>query len=256
MTAHTIYIMIWLDTVKRILVLNVKVLSWSLAVVVAAQVGTWASGETTGFFAKGAALRVEGKPQEALEAFQQELVATPGQAETLVQMGATLEDLGKLQAAADCYRQALRRDPGHAAARRNLEQLEALRALNEAPKSPHPAREELLQRGLQAMENHDLDRAQDLFRLSRGILDQDPRPLFFTAIAAERRGLTRKAIDLYEQTVTAFPGFAPGWTNLVIALLLSGNRQDAVTRVLEARKAVPDDRGIRWLLDLTAARAR
>lgn len=220
------------------------------------QIGTWASGETAGFSAKGIALRAEGKPREALEAFQQALVASPRQAETLVQMGATLEDLGKLDTAANCYRKALKTYPGHAAARRNLEQLQALRALNEAPKSPSPVREDLLQRGVQAMEEHDLNRAMQLFRLSRGMLDQDPRPLFFSAIAAEHRGLTRRAIELYEQTVKAFPGFAPGWTNLVIALLLTGNRQDAVARVEEARKAVPDDRGIRWLSDLTAEGSR
>ena len=246
--------MIWLDTAKRIVVLNLKILSCSLVILVAAQVGTWAADETAGLFAKGIALRVDQKPREALEAFRQALAAAPGNLETLVQMGATLEDLGKTQEAAACYRRVLHVDPNHASARRNLQQLEASRVINEASKLPNPAGERFLMLGLQAMGAHDFDRALHLFRLSRGMLDHDPRPLFFSAIVAERSGVTRRAIDLYEQTVVAFPDFAPGWKNLVIALLRSGDRQGAIGRLKEARKAVPDDRGIRWLFDLTADR--
>lgn len=231
--------------------MKTKVLFCCFAVALASHTPLWAADEAASLLEKGTALRSEGKHKEALEAFQAVLMSSPSHVEALVQMGAILEDLGKLQEATKCYRSALKIQGSHAAARRNLEQLEAVRVLNDPPKTVSPAREALIELGLGAMEQRDPQRALGFFRVSRGVLDRDPRPLFYSAIALERQGHERHAISLYEETVTAFPDFAPAWTNLILALVRSSEPADAVTRSQEARKAVPDDRRIQWLAEFS-----
>ena len=243
--------MIWDDPDKRKPGLKTKVLFCCLAMALASHTTPWAADEAAALFEKGMALRSEGKHREALEAFQGVLLSSPSHVEALVQMGAILEDLGKLQEATKCYRSALKIKGSHAAARRNLEQLEAARVLNDPPKTVSPARESLIQLGLRAMEMHDPQRALGFFRVSRGVLDRDPRPLFYSAIALERQGKKHQAIALYEQTVTAFPDFAPAWTNLIVALVRSSEPAEAVTKSQDARRAVPDDRRIQWLAEFS-----
>ncbi|MBM3303220.1 MAG: tetratricopeptide repeat protein, partial [Deltaproteobacteria bacterium] len=193
-------------------------------------------------FAKGTDLRIEGKTKEAVEALKKAVSLMPGNADALVQLGAALEDVSKWEEAAHAYRRALELDPSNRAAQRNLEHIEASRALNEPPKLVNTAREALLQRGLHALEQGDADRALAVFRLCRGLLQNDPRPLFYSAVVMERHGKISDCIALYEQTIAAHPRFAPAWTNLLVVLLASGDREAAKKRAQDAIRALPDDR--------------
>lgn len=206
--------------------------------------------EAAQYLEKGTALRIEGKYREAVAAFQKAISHAPYCVDALIQMGAALEDRGNWREAMAAYRRALEVDPGNMAAQRNLEQLRASRIVSGPPRIANPTKESLIQEGLRALEHNDPDRALQIFRLCRGLLNRDPRPLFLSAISLERKGKIRNAIALYEQTVARFPSFAPAWTNLVIALYESGDHASAGKRAQEAVKALPDDRGLKFLVRL------
>jgi Flp pilus assembly protein TadD len=202
---------------------------------------------------QGKTLRMEGKKRRSVQAFAKALEHTPGHVECLVQMGAALEDQGKWRQAVKSYKRALQIDPTNLMAGRNLRQLLSSRAVNRPLKAPNPSREHLIQTGLQALDRGDLNRALEVFRLARGLMKDDPRPLLYSAAILERSGKVRHAIALYERTVKAFPAFVPARINLVIALLTSGDNGTALKRARESVIAIPDDRRLKYLARLCDA---
>ncbi len=198
-------------------------------------------------FAQGKALRVEGNKQKAVDVFAKVLERAPGHVESLVQMGAAYEDQKKWGDAILCYQRALNIDPNNPMAVRNLKQLQSSQVVNSTVKVANPASEHLIQLGLKAFRRGDLKRAFEVFRLCRGLLRDDPRPLLFTAVILERTGKTRHAISLYERTIEAFPKFAPARVNHVIALLASGDRKTALRRAQESLEVLPGDIRLNYL---------
>lgn len=201
-------------------------------------------------FKRGVALRSERRDGEAIEAFKKVLAASPDHVEGLVHMGASYEDLGDLKAAERAYRTALERAPNHAAARRNLEQLLVARDILATSPGPRASQELLINKGLSALERNEFDAALATFRLARGFSPDDPRPLFYTALAWERRGDPHRARAAYQQAVDAFPGYIPLRVNFVVFLVESGDRKAASREALAAMEAIPGDPRVRYLARL------
>jgi Flp pilus assembly protein TadD len=226
-----------------------------IVLVLASGVAAGAADDADKYFARGTTLRIEGKNGEAVEALKKVVSLLPGNTDALVQLGAAQEDNGKWEEAAHLYRRALELQPSNHAARRNLKHLEAFRALNEPFKSVKPSREALIQRGLLALEQGNIDRALAVFRLCKGLMQNDPRPLFYSAMAMEQQGRLKDSIAFYEEIIASYPGFAPAWTNLLVVLLAAGDLESAMKRGQEAMRAVPHDRRIRFLAELAASNA-
>lgn len=201
-------------------------------------------------YEKGVALRIEGKNAQALEAFRKVLADSPGYVRALVQMGAVLEDQGKWKEAAQAYRRALEVDPRDGSAIRNLAQLGSSRSMDTPIQAPNPSKEDLLRRGLQALESKDFDKASEIFRLSRGLFPNDPRPLFYSAFTLESRGKISAAIALYKRSVESFPDYIPARINLIVALISAGDRAKAGGQAQKALDIMPDNPRARYLAHL------
>ncbi len=204
--------------------------------------------------AQGKASRADGKKQKAIDAFQTVLDRAPEHVESLVQMGAAYEDLRQWRNAVRCYRRALKISPNNLVAARNLKQLRSSRVVNTPVEVPNSSGEHLIRRGLKAFQRGDLKGAFEVFRLCRGLLKDDPRPLLYSAIILERRGKVRSAIALYERTIEAFPEFAPARVNHVIALLVSGDRQTALRSAQASLEVLPGNVRLRYLARLCSNR--
>lgn len=216
-----------------------------------ALVGTVAAEQSAGMFRQGLEFRVGGKPAKAVEAFTAVLEKDPWNSEALVQMGASLEDLKKWNQAAEAYKKALVIDPANWVARRNQQQLMASRDMHKPLHAGNAAKERLMASGVEAVERGDYARAGEIFRLCRGLSRNDPKPLFYEGFCHERAGRIKEAAALYEQVVASHPGYAPGWVNLIIALLSTGDRDGAAGRLRTALRILPKDRRIRSLERLT-----
>lgn len=199
--------------------------------------------------------RMKGKNREALETLAKASERFPQRVEPWIQMGTVLEDQGKWRDAMKCYLRAFTMDPSNPRAARNLNQLKSSRAVNE-PLEANPAKEWFIQKGLRALDRGDFRRATEIFKLSRGLLWNDPRPLLYMAIAAERNGEIRRAIAMYEQTIEAFPDFAPARVNLVIALLVAGDRDTALKSAQESLAVLPGNRRLAYLSRLCKQRPK
>jgi tetratricopeptide (TPR) repeat protein len=212
------------------------------------------AGEELSDYAKGLALRSEGKSRQAVEAFDRTLSAEPDNVQALTQKGAALEDLGRWKQAIAAYKQALTIDPNSAFARRNLEQLLASRMVAGPRATRNPAGEELLANGLLALQRKDFARARDIFRLASGLLADDPRGSFFWALTAEEQGKPDEAAALYRQTVELFPQYGPARINLILTLLASGQIAEANREASAALAAFPERPGLRALQRLVRRR--
>ena len=201
-------------------------------------------------FEKGVALRIEGKNAQAVEAFKKVLADSPTHVRALVQMGAALEDQGKRKEAAKVYRRALEVDPGDDSAIRNLAQLASSRSMDTPIHAPNPSKEDLLRNGLQALESKDFDKASKIFRLSRGLFPNDPRPVFYSAITLEQQGKIAAAIALYERSVESFPDNISARINLIVALISAGDREKAGGQAQKALDVMPDNPRVRYLARL------
>ncbi|MBI5249983.1 MAG: tetratricopeptide repeat protein [Desulfomonile tiedjei] len=201
-------------------------------------------------FERGLGLRMEGKNAQAVAAFRKVHSDSPHYVRALVQMGATLEDLGKRREASNVYQQALTIDPKNASAARNLEQLRSAIMTESLTQTPNPAKEELIRSGFRALEAGDFKRALEVFRLSRGLFLNDPRPLFYSALTLERQGNFKGAIALYERTIESFPDYVPARINHVLNLLGTGDREGATKSCRKGVEIVPEDRRLRSLGDL------
>jgi tetratricopeptide (TPR) repeat protein len=201
-------------------------------------------------FQRGLALRMEGKNAQAVEAFGKVPVDSPEYVRALVQKGAALEDMGKKREASNTYERALRIDPRNASAARNLEQLYSAGMMEGAVQAPNPAKEELVRNGLRALASGDFGKALEVFRLSRGLLPGDPRPLFYSALTMERQGNLNAAISLYERTTESFPDHIPARINHILAFLAVGDRERAMRHCRKALENSPENRRLRSLSDL------
>ena len=201
-------------------------------------------------FEKGLTLRIEGKNAQAVEAFKRVLADSPTHVRALVQMGAALEDQGKWKEAAQAYRRALEIDPRDGSAIRNLAQLASSRSMDTPIQAPNPSKEDLLRNGLRALESKDFDKASKIFRLSRGLFPNDPRPLFYSAITLEQQGKLSAAIALYETGVASFPDYIPARINLIVALISVGDREKAGVQAQKAFDIIPDNPRVRYLARL------
>ncbi|MEW6111850.1 MAG: tetratricopeptide repeat protein [Thermodesulfobacteriota bacterium] len=205
---------------------------------------------------KGTALRMGGKPGEALEAFKEVIARSPQHVDALVQTGACLEDLGKLREAEQTYLRALEIQPQNPTARRNLDQLLAAREINIPPSPQNPTAEVLLKRGLAAAETKNFDAAFKDFQTVRGLSPQDPRPLVYSALVWERQGDRARATDAYKKAIELFPDYAPARINLIIMLMESGNRDAALATAKLANERLPGDRRINYLTRLLGGELR
>jgi tetratricopeptide (TPR) repeat protein len=201
-------------------------------------------------FARGLALRMEGKNAQAVEAFGKVPADSPEYVRALVQKGAALEDMGKKREASNTYERALKIDPKNPSAARNLDQLNSVGTTESAIQAPNPAKEDLLRSGLRALEAGDFKKALEVFRLSRGLLPNDPRPLFYSALTMEFQGNLRGAISLYERTIESFPDHIPARINHVLAFLATGDREAAMKHCRKALDNSPENRRLRSLADL------
>jgi protein O-GlcNAc transferase len=223
-----------------------------VAVVLLLAVGVFGAvaAEDLSDYEKGLALRLEGKSRQAVEAFDRAIAAEPGHAQALTQKGAALEDQRKWKQAVEAYRQALAVDPSNHFARRNLEQLLAWRLVANPPAGVNPAKEDLIDSGLRALQRGDLGRAQEVFRLAHGLSSDDPRPMFFWALTLEEEGKHREAGVLYRNVVDSFPDYAPARINMVICLLSCGESREAEQETRRAMAAFPETHELRALQSL------
>ncbi len=198
-------------------------------------------------YERGLVLRMEGKNSRAVAAFKKVPSDSAQYVRALVQLGATLEDLGKKKEASNAFQQALEIDPKNLSASRNLEQLRSARMTEGMIQAPNPAKEELIRNGLLAMEAGNLKKALEVFRLSRGLFVNDPRPLFYSALTLERQGNLKAAIALYQRTIESFPDYAPARINHILDLLSIGDREGATRSCRKAMDAIPEDRRLRSL---------
>jgi Flp pilus assembly protein TadD len=205
---------------------------------------------------KGTALRMGGKPGEALEAFKEVLARSPQNVDALVQMGACLEDLGKSREAEQTYLRALEIQPQYRTARQNLDQLLAAREINIPPSPQNPTAEVLLKRGLAAAEAKNYEAAFKDFRTVRGLSPQDPRPLIYSALVWELQGDRARATDAYKKAIELFPDYAPARINLIIMLMESGDRDAALANAKLANERLPGDRRISYLTRLLGGELR
>jgi len=189
-------------------------------------------------FEKAAALRIEGKNRRAIEAFDRVLSVYPDHVAALVQKGAALEDQGKWKEAVTTYRHALELDPNNVAASRNLQNLLSARMMDTPLAGSVPAKEELINSGLEALEAKDFQRAMQVFNLSRGLFPEDPRPLFYQGLTLENQGKIQEALELYGKTVEAFPDYVAARVQRTICLLSSGDRKLAQRETQKAREAL------------------
>jgi superkiller protein 3 len=201
-------------------------------------------------FRKALVLRSEGKNDRAFDALKRCIDQSPRHAKTYVHLGGILEDQGKWKEAADAYRRALEIDPDNPAAKRNLEQLISSRTVDGRLPAQNPFKEQLMRRGLQALEAKDYPKALEVFRLLRGLFPGDPRPLFYSAETLEQQGKLLHAIALYEQVIELFPEYGPARVNLMIALISKGDQEAAARQVQEALSAMPDNRRVNYLAGL------
>jgi tetratricopeptide (TPR) repeat protein len=208
------------------------------------------AAEEVSDFQKGVSLRIEGKQAQAVEAFKKVLAASPTNVRALIQMGAALEDLGKWKEAAQAYRRALEIDSRDGSAIRDLAHLVSSRSMGTPIQGPNPAKEEPLRNGLLALEAKDFDKASRIFRLSRGLFPNDPRPLFYAAVTREEQGRISAAIGLYLRSVESFPDYIPARINLVVALISAGDRVKAGEQAQKALEVVPDNPRARYLARL------
>jgi len=205
------------------------------------------AGEDLSDYEKGLALRSESKSRQAVEAFDRALAADPRHVQALIQKGAALEDQGRWKQATAAYRQALEIEPDNAFARRNLEQLLSSRMVAGPRSALNPAGEDLLHSGLLALQRGDFSRAQEIFRLSYGLLADDPRPLFFWALTLEEQGKTEEAGAVYRKTVDAFPEYVPARINLILVLFAAGQTVEAHREAQKALAAFPERTELRSL---------
>lgn len=231
-------------------------ISLTAIALIAALCGHVAAEQSGDMLRKGLELRVDGRPEKAVEAFSAVLAEDPWNSEALVQMGASLEDLKRWDRAAEAYKKALEIDPDNWVALRNLQQLKAARDVRKPLPTPPGTKEDLMTSGLAAVEEGDYDRGARIFQLCRGLLPNDPKPLFYRAFCLERAGKNNESTELYNQIVESFPNYAPAWVNLIVSLLSSGDRDKAARRLRTALKILPNDRRIRSLERLTAKEER
>ncbi len=208
------------------------------------------AAEEVSDFQKGVSLRIEGKYAQAIEVFKKVLADSPTHVRALVQMGAALEDQGKWRSAAQAYRRALEVDPRDGSAIRNLAHLVSSRTVDTPIQASNPSKEELLRGGLQALEAKDFDKASEIFKLSRGLFPNDPRPLLYAAIALEQQGKIADAIALYGKSVESFPDYIPARINLIVALISAGDRERAGVQAQKALEVMPDNPRARYLAQL------
>jgi Flp pilus assembly protein TadD len=189
-----------------------------------------------------------------VEAFDRAIAAEPAHAQALTQKGAALEDQRKWKEATEAYRQALAIDPSNHFARRNLEQLLSWRFVANPPAGVNPAREDLLDSGLRALQRGDLARAREVFGLAHGLSSDDPRPMFFWALTLEEEGKQQEAGALYRKVIDSFPDYAPARINLVICLLSCGESREAEHETRRAMAAFPESHEFRALQSLLQRR--
>lgn len=201
-------------------------------------------------FQRGLALRMEGKNAQAVEAFGKVPADSPEYVRALVQKGAALEDMGKKREASNTYERALKMDPLNSSAAHNLAQLNSVGMTEGAVQAPNPAKEDLVRNGLRALDAGDFKKALEVFRLLRGLLPGDPRPLFYSALTMERQGNLNGAISLYGRTVESFPDYVPARINHILAFLAAGDREGAVSHCRIALENSPDNRRLRSLAGL------
>ncbi len=213
-------------------------------------------GKDTSDFARGCELRAKGKTQEATEAFRLVLAKSPTHVGALVHLGASLEDLGKWKEAEKTYLRIMEIEPDNKAARRNLDQLRAIREMDSSIPIQNRSREILLGRGLAALETKDFDMARRHFRVVRGLSPNDPRPMFYSALAWERQGDLQKAEAVYRNMTEQFPDYAPARINLILVLLARGDNSRAAIEARAGLERVRDDKRISYLARLAEERAK
>ena len=162
-----------------------------------------------------------------MEAFQRVPPGSPDYLRAQVQLGATFEDSGNVKEAEKVYLGVLAMDPGNDAARRNLESIGVAKAVKAPVPGPNPGKDSVLSSGIRALEANDFERAIRVFRLARGLFPNDPRPLFYSALTMERKGLLAEARAIYESVLRMDQSYLPARVNLVILLLEKGDRQGA-----------------------------
>jgi tetratricopeptide (TPR) repeat protein len=198
-------------------------------------------------FEKAAALRIEGKNRRAVEAFDRILSVYPDHVAALVQKGAALEDQGKWKEAVKIYRRALEIDPKNVSASRNLRQLLSSKMMDTPLSGPSPAKEDLINRGLEALEKRDFQRAAETFTLSRGLSPDDPRPLFYLGFSLEKQGKIREALQAYGKTIEVFPDYLAARVQRTICLISSGDRKLAQQEIQKAGEILRDSLELRAL---------
>jgi Flp pilus assembly protein TadD len=115
------------------------------------------------------------------------------------------------------------------------------------PAGVNPAREDLLDGGLRALQRGDLARAREVFRLAHGLSSDDPRPMFFWALTLEDEGKYRDAAVLYRRVIDSFPDYAPARINLVVALVSCGENREAEQETRRAMAAFPESHELQAL---------
>ena len=207
-------------------------------------------------YAKGCALRTEGKTEQALKVFQQVLKNNPNHKGALIQTGACLEDLGKWDEAEKVYLNLLRIDPKHISAKRNLDQLKS-RLETYKPVSRHKTSKEiLLQKGLQALNDKNYRNARKFFRVVQGMWPKDPYPPLYSAIALEWSGQPKQAVEEYKELCERFPKFVPARVNLVLLLLNKGDRVSAKREALAGLEKLPNNKQFSYLAKLAKSKTQ
>jgi len=198
---------------------------------------------------RGLALRLLGKPTEAVASLQQALALQAGNPDILFQLGQALDEQGNADAAIASLQQAVALRPGHVEAWNKLAQLQQQRGQGDAAVASYrqalaaqPQSFPLLSNlGSLLLIQGQLTEATPVFRQALALQPQSAAILNNLGTCLLALSRSDEAIACFRQLLTQTPESHQALSNLGSALLLRGQTGEAITCLRRALALNPDD---------------
>jgi protein O-GlcNAc transferase len=197
----------------------------------------------------GHALLAQGKPEAAIESFEQALAIRPDNAEILANLAEALAGLDRLDEAIARYERAVVLDPCFLAALSNLGNAlkqqgrpeEAIARYEQALAIDPECAEVHCNLGTVLADLGKLDQAIVHYERALAIRPSLPEALLNLGKALKDQGRSDEAIARYEQALALRPNYPSALTNLGIAFRERGRLDEAVARFEQVVAIRPDD---------------